>query len=165
MHLKLFSLAALATLASAQSITSLLSSTPELSSLTSLVTQFPDLVKALGAAKDITILAPNNAAIDAFLKKNPTVAKENPKGVEALLTYHVLQGTVPASHFTTTPAFLPTQLGPPTFTNVTGGQVVEGFSKGKDINIVSGLLAVSTVVKGVRVRCLMERKMLIPAGH
>ncbi|MCJ1267736.1 hypothetical protein MMC22_007622 [Lobaria immixta] len=148
MHLKLLSVAALATLASAQNLTAVLTSTPELSRLVSLVSQFPDLVKALGAVQDVTILAPNNAALEEFLKKNPTAVKQNPKVVEAILTYHVIQATVPASDFSTTPAFLPTLLTPPALTNVTGGQVVDGFFKGKDIEIVSGLRAVSTVVKG-----------------
>ena len=73
-----------------------------------------------------------------------------------ILAYHVLPAIVPASAFKTAPAFIPTLLDTPALTNVTGGQVVEGFVKGNSIEIVSGLLRVSTVVKGVRIRSLLE---------
>lgn len=154
MHLKLLSFAALATVASAQSITSLLSATPELSKFASVVTQFPDLVKFLSTTKDLTILAPTNAALEDYLNRNGSSIP--PKILEEILTYHVLQATVPASAFETAPAFIPTLLDSPTLTNVSGGQVVEGFVKGKNIEIVSGLQRVSTVVKGVRICCLLE---------
>ncbi|MCJ1422277.1 hypothetical protein MMC29_000157 [Sticta canariensis] len=146
MHLKLVSFAALAAVASAQSITSLLSTTPELSKLASVVTQFPDLVKFLSTTKDLTILAPTNAAIEKYLGGNGSSIP--PKLLEAVVTYHVLPAIVPASAFETAPAFIPTLLHYPTLTNVSGGQVVEGFVKGKNIEIVSGLQRVSTVVKG-----------------
>lgn len=148
MHLKFLSFAALATLASAQSLTSVLSATPQLSNLTTYVTQFPDLLQFLEKAKDITILAPTNAAFDQFLK-NATSIQQNPQLLEAVLTYHVLQARVPASSFKATPAFIPTLLTTRKLTNVTGGQVVEGVVKGGKIEVVSGLRAVSTVVKGV----------------
>lgn len=155
MHLKLLSFAALATLTSAQSLTSVLTSTPELSTLTGYVSQFPDLVKALGTAKDITILAPTNAA---FGKGNATALLKYPKLFEAGLTYHVLQGIVPASDFfKSSPSFIPTELTTPLLTNVTGGQVVEGVVKGKSIEIVSGLRSFSSVVKGVSVHGFRER--------
>ncbi|MCJ1462719.1 hypothetical protein MMC07_001322 [Pseudocyphellaria aurata] len=149
MLFRLFSFAALAAVASAQNLTAVLTSTPELSKLTSLASQYPDLVKALSSAEDVTILAPNNAAFDKYL--TPTILRliqQYPKIAEAVLTYHVLRATVPASAFVTAPAFIPTLLESPDLTNVTGGQVVEGFAKGKDIEIVSGLRKVSTVVKG-----------------
>ena len=154
MHLKLLSLAALTTVASAQSLASVLAATPELSKLVSVAMQFPDLVKFLSTTKDLTILAPTNEALESYLSRNGSSIP--PKVLEEVLTYHVLQGVVPASAFETTPAFIPTLLDSPTLTNVSGGQVVEGFVKGKNIEIVSGLQRVSTVVKGVRIRCLLE---------
>lgn len=149
MHLALCSFAALAAVASAQSITSLLAATPELSNLTSLVSLYPDLVEALGKATGVTILAPSNQAFGAFLQGAGSQAIQNDKAyIKGLLTYHVLNGKVPAAAFKTSPAFIPTLLTPPALTNVTGGQVVEGFTKGQTIEVVSGLRQVSTVVKG-----------------
>lgn len=165
MHLKLFAFASLATVASAQSVSSVLTATPELSKLTSLVTQFPDLVKSLGEAKDITILAPSNAALDTFTANASATLKKYPQLIESVLTYHALQASVPASSFEATPAFIPTFLTTRVLTNVTGGQVVEGFVKGKTIEVVSGLGRVSKVVKGVSTDCFLEGKILILAGY
>lgn len=165
MHLKLVAFASLATLAAAQSISSVLTATPDLSKLTSLVTQFPDLVKFLANANDITILAPSNAAIDTLLANATDILKKYPQLVKSVLTYHALQARVPASSFEATPAFIPTFLTTPALTNVTGGQVVEGFVKGKTIEVVSGLGRVSKVVKGVSMDCFPQGKIFILAGY
>jgi uncharacterized surface protein with fasciclin (FAS1) repeats len=69
--------------------------------------------------------------------------------VAALLTYHVVNGTFYASDFSSTPAFAPTLLSNTSFTNVTGGQVIEAVSDGTNITILSGLLAESKVVAAV----------------
>ncbi len=69
MQFQLLSVAALVAGASAQmmNLTALLSSTPELSNLTTYVSLFPDLLTTLGSATDITILAPSNDAFAKFL--------------------------------------------------------------------------------------------------
>lgn len=166
MQFKLFSFAALAAVTSAQKLSAVLAATPELSQLISVSSQYPDLIKALSSAKDITILAPNNAAFEKYLTPATLKAVQTyPKIFEAVLTYHVLRATVPASSFKTAPAFIPTLLDTPVLTNVTGGQVVEGFVKGKDIEIVSGLRNISTVVKGVSILSVWEGKCLISKGY
>jgi len=65
--------------------------------------------------------------------------------IQALLMYHVLNGTYPASAVKATPAFLPTLLNSSMYANVTGGQVVEAVTQGTSVEFYSGLLQNSTV--------------------
>jgi uncharacterized surface protein with fasciclin (FAS1) repeats len=143
--------AAFAAVASAQSLTAALSSqNASLSTLISLLGTQPALVSALGSASNITILAPNNAALATFLNSSTgTAAATMPDLVTALLTYHVLNGTYPASAFTSTPQFIPSLLTNTSYTNVTGGQRVEAYTNGSSVDIVSGGLATSIVVTPV----------------
>ena len=69
--------------------------------------------------------------------------------IEAILSYHVLAGTYPASDITSTPAFIPTLLNNTAYSNVTGGQVVEAVAQGTSVEFYSGLLANSTVTTAV----------------
>lgn len=151
MHFSLLSLAALASVAAAQTAVDVLKADPELSTLLSLVGKDSQRVTTLESLKEVTILAPTNNAFTEWastpLGKDISTSDE---AVQALLVYHVLRAKVPASAFTTTPAFVPTLLINPAYTNVTGGQVVEGKLNGTTIEITSGALEVSKVVKGVR---------------
>lgn len=159
MRFSFLSLAALASAAGAQSVVDTLKADPELSTLLGLAAKYPDLVTALESLKDSTILAPTNGAFAEFISE--PVGKEISKSdqaIQALLSYHVLAAKVPASAFTTTPAFVPTLLNTPAYTNVTGGQVVEGKLNGTTIEIISGALEVSKVVKGVRTFLCMQWK-------
>lgn len=151
MHFSLLSLAALASAAAAQTLVDALKADVDLSILLSLAGKYPDLVTTLESQKGVTILAPTNEAFTEWA--STTSGKETSKSddaVQALLKYHVLGANVPASAFTTTPAFVPTLLDTPAYTNVTGGQVVEGKLNGTTIEITSGALQVSKVIKGVR---------------
>ncbi|KAG4434553.1 hypothetical protein IFR05_009969 [Cadophora sp. M221] len=147
MQLKHFLPAALVAGASAQSLTDVLAANNgSLSSLTSLLTANPDLVGALSQAQNITILAPSNDALAAFLNSTAGAAAATDAGaVAALLTYHVLNGTYPASAFTNSSQFLPTLLSNSSYTNVTGGQVVEARLRGETASIFTGLLSDSNV--------------------
>lgn len=130
----------------------LLKDTPEVTSLAGAVASLPDLANFLLNATDITILAPTNDAFAKFLKTpGVSLSPNNTDLIEALLAYHVLQQTLPSSEFSETPAFVPTLLDTP-YTNVTGGQVVEGALNGSDVVITSGLKATSKVVKAVCTR-------------
>lgn len=144
---------AMATVAVAQKtpdIVSLLKSTPTLSTLLDLVSNQKGLVDTLAGASDITILAPTNDAIATFLKTTRGAAiAANPDALRETLKYHVLQGVYPASAFSSTPVFVPTLAQSSTFSNVTGGQVVEGVLKGSTVEIISGELQVSKVIKAV----------------
>ncbi|KAL2063947.1 hypothetical protein VTL71DRAFT_4441 [Oculimacula yallundae] len=147
MQLKNLLPAALLAGASAQSLTDVLAANnASLSTLTSLLTSMPELVEALSQAQNITILAPSNDALASFLNSTAGAsAATDPGAVAALLTYHVLNGSYPASAFTNTSQFLPTLLSNATYSNVTGGQVVEARLRGETASIFTGLLSDSNV--------------------
>ena len=146
-------LAALAAAASAQSmnLTAALAATPELSNLTSYVSLFPDLLSSLAAAQNITILAPSNEAFAKFLSSpaGAVINSNDSRSIQAVLEYHLLNGTYPASAITDTPSFVPTLLTDSSYSNVTGGQVVEAVRQGDSVVFYSGLLNNSTVTTAV----------------
>ena len=153
MQFKHLLLAALAAGASAQTmnLTATLMSNPDLSNLTTYVSLFPNLISQLSMASNITILAPSNAAFAAFMNSSAGMAiqAKDMTAIQSILSYHVLNGSYPASSFMSTPAFIPTMLSNPSYSNVTGGQVVEAITQGSAVEIYSGLLANSTVTTPV----------------
>ncbi|KAF8419897.1 FAS1 domain-containing protein, partial [Tirmania nivea] len=87
-------------------LTSILSSTPELSSLNELVLGKPVLVDTLIKwPTNLTILAPSNGAFEELKKMNITTRDSDPMVgnsidiVEAILSYHVLNGIFLSSVF------------------------------------------------------------------
>ncbi|KAK8169747.1 fasciclin domain-containing protein [Phyllosticta citrichinensis] len=150
MHFKNILLAAFASVASvhAQTIIDVLNNTPELSTLKSLINQFPDLVDTLSRATDITVVAPSNEAFTNFLNENPG-ADQNKDLVKNLLTYHVISGTFDAAAITGSPGpiFPTTLLTDPEYTLVSGGQRVKGAAEGGGVVFTSGLLKTSTVTQ------------------
>jgi uncharacterized surface protein with fasciclin (FAS1) repeats len=142
---------ALATSAAAQSLQAALESqNSSLSALISLIQTQPQLVAALSNATNLTILAPTNKALDAFLNQSSTSSAltADPGLATALLYYHILNGTYYASSLnSTTPQFIPTLLTNQTYENVTGGQVVEVVSSAAgNVTIYSALKENATVV-------------------
>ncbi|KAH6693939.1 beta-Ig-H3/Fasciclin [Plectosphaerella plurivora] len=156
--MKSFSLAAfaLSALVAAQdstppSLTEVLEANQEqLSQLSSLLTSQPDLVAALATQTNITILAPNNAALAELLTDADLVSQiaADSSIVAALLQYHVISGAYFAGDFTETPQFLETLLSNDTYEDVEGGQVVEGVAADGSVVFYSGLKLNSTVVQG-----------------
>lgn len=142
----IFSLAAAGAFANAQSLVDLLTSTPQLSTLTTLVSSYPDLLATLENATDITILAPTNKAFS----KLPSSVTSDADLVKAVLTYHVLPAVVPASAIPKSGVFAPTLLTNESYEMVTGGQVVEAKKVRKCVEIISGFEEVSDVVQAVR---------------
>ena len=142
--------AALALGVSAQSmnLTALLGSQPSLSSLVKLLGAYPTIANSLASAKNVTLFAPNNAAI-AALTKSGLLTGASTSTIQNILDYHVVPELVYASAISTTPVFAPTLLTNSSYTNVTGGQVVEAQLSGKNVIITSGLKMPSTVVKAV----------------
>lgn len=131
---------------SAQSLTeALAANNASLSALTSLLTANPALVETLSGLSDITILAPSNQALAAFTNSSAAAAAADPAIISAILTYHVLNGTIPSSALTNMTQFVPTLLTNETYANITGGQVVGARLNGTTANIYSGLLQESTV--------------------
>ncbi|KXH69164.1 fasciclin domain-containing protein [Colletotrichum salicis] len=143
-------LASAALAQSTQSLTAALASqNSSLSSLTALLGTQPALVEALSQAQNITILAPSNAALEAFLASpGAQGAATNPGLVAAILQYHVLNGTYYASNFTEEPQFIPTLLSNETYTNITGGQRVQAQTVGGNVTFYSALRENSTVTAG-----------------
>lgn len=141
MQFKHLCFAALAATASAQSLTKALSEQPSLSNLTTYLGLFPSLVSQLNSLTNITLLAPNNQAFEALLKSTPSLAS-NPGLIEAVLTYHVLNGSY--AKFSSSPAFIHTALMNNTYSNVTGGQVVEAIGTSKGATFYTGMFSTPT---------------------
>ncbi|KIW98519.1 uncharacterized protein Z519_00180 [Cladophialophora bantiana CBS 173.52] len=137
----------LAGVAVAQDLTTLLTSTPELSNLTSYLGLFPELTATLASLQNITLLAPNNNAFTKLLNSpaGAALVQNDTTMIQALFTYHVLNGTY--ADFGDR-QFVPTLLQPPQFTNVTGGQVVEAVTNENRVSLVSGLLSNASVSSG-----------------
>lgn len=147
MQLKHLTSLAFACLASGQSLTDVISQTPDLSTLGSLLSSFPAVASTLANATNITVLAPTNAAFAAFLTADTNASIQADAGlVPAVLSYHVLSGTIRSTDITSTPVFATTLLANATYANVTGGQVVKAQA-GEDggVMFTSGLLAMSHV--------------------
>jgi len=145
MQYKAFALAAFASLATAQDLATTLANQTSLSNLTTYLGLFPDFTATLSQLQNITLLAPNNAAFATLLNSSAgaAVSNNNTALIQALFSYHVLNGSY--SNFSAMPEFIPTILMPPTFTNVTGGQVVEAMG-GSNTSFYSGLLQNSSTV-------------------
>lgn len=133
-----------------QSLNATLAGNDQLSNLTSLLSLNPALINALSQARDITILAPSNDALTEFVETDAgRIISGDPGLLSALLQYHVLNGTFQASQVTNQSAFIHTLLTNETYTNVTGGQVVEAVQVGNETVFYSGLLQNSTVTTAV----------------
>ena len=148
MLFKGLTLAALAGAALAQEstpdLTTLLSNQTELSNLTSYLQAFPDFTGQLSGLRNITLLAPNNAAFANLLNSSAGAALTNGDQslITALFSYHVVNGTYANL---TEAKFLPTLLQPPQYTNVTGGQVVSVYESDNVTSFVSGLLTTANL--------------------
>ena len=129
----------------------LASQSGNLSKFGDLLAQQPDLLQSLGGLSNITILAPTNAALGRFEADNPG-ATQDAGLVDAILTYHVLNGTWYTSNLTSQPnaTFIPTLLTNTTFSNVTGGQRVFSVLDGVNITFGSGNQTNFTIVFPVR---------------
>lgn len=104
----------------------------------------------LGNATNITVLAPNDEALNKALKNPSYMAMSSDTAyVQAFLSYHVVQGTIYSQNITETAAFAPTLLNNTRFSNVTGGQVVKVLKDGNDVEITSGLGSQAKVVTAV----------------
>ncbi len=156
MQLKYMAVGALAAAASAQNnmtmnLTAALMDTPDLSNLTTYVSAFPQLLSMLGSARNITILAPSNEAFEKLLSSpaGNAIRMNDTAMIQGLLSYHVLNGTFPASSITENATFVPTMLMDEMLANVTGGQVVECMKEGDNVIFTSGLRMNSTVTQAV----------------
>ena len=131
-------------------LTSVLASNSNLTALTSILGLYPAVALSLANATNVTIFAPSNEAFAALNSSGALAQAAAMDGVvQALLSYHVLAEEVYAESITTTPQFLHTTLNNATFSNVTGGQVVECRLDGETAEIISGLKSVANVTQAV----------------
>ena len=140
----------------AQSITSVLASAAELSSLNDQIKNLPHFSAYLDGLTDVTFLAPSNDALTSFFSSTTgTAASRDPTLLEAILTYHVQNGTwyEPAnSPGSGMPHFIRTELSSPQYTNVTKGQFVEGLHDVTGAGLLySGLGDTAKIITTVRI--------------
>lgn len=138
---------ALASMASAQSasLTDAIGSQGALSSLAALLGSNSEIINMLSNLQNITILAPSNDALDSVNSDNIGMLT-NSAYLQALLSYHVLNGTYYNTTFGNESMFIPTALMNETYTNVTGGQVVEARLWDNNVTFFSALKENATIV-------------------
>ena len=143
-----------------QDLINTLNSSSDLSTLFNAINLVPGLAAALNASSNITIFAPTNSAFNNLSNDDPVsqaVANEDANAVAAVLAYHVAMGKYPASAAAEVPTFVHTLLNDTyevqgaALTNVTGGQNIGLILNGKNVQVLSGELTVSTVTEAVSV--------------
>ncbi|KEF62981.1 uncharacterized protein A1O9_00956 [Exophiala aquamarina CBS 119918] len=120
----------------------------ELSNLTYLLTRSQDFVSWLDSLENITLLAPDNNAIENLTGSTDITSVEvDEDGTQALLKYHILNGTY-SSFGTSEYRSIPSLLQPSDYSNVTGGQIVvaQGSSITNISRFISGLLHRSSTI-------------------
>ncbi|KAI1204602.1 FAS1 domain-containing protein [Annulohypoxylon truncatum] len=141
---------AVASIVSAQdpSLTDALGSqNSSLSSLNDLLSSNPELANSFNNLKNVTILAPSNDALDSLTKDNDTLTEYTKSGyLQALLNYHVLNGTYHNTSFTNESVFIHTALSNSTYSNVTGGQVIEARLDGDNVTFFTALKQNASIV-------------------
>ncbi|PGG97596.1 hypothetical protein AJ80_09673 [Polytolypa hystricis UAMH7299] len=135
--------------ATAQSLSQALSNQSELSLLSTYIQSKPNLRNLFGNHKNITILAPENSALEKLIPAdfNSSRALPNADLVQGIITYHILNGTWNTSKFTKSSRFLPTFLINSAWENMTTGQVVQVFKENNTTNCTSGLAAKAKFLK------------------
>ena len=139
----------------AQSITSLLATNTQLSSLNDQIKNLPQFSAYLDGLTDVTFLAPSNDALSTFFSSTMGItASSDPTLLEAILTYHIQIGIWYQPTDTAgsgMPHFIRTRLSSPQYTNVTNGQYVEGVHDVTGAGLIySGLGVTSKVITPVR---------------
>lgn len=165
MFSKGFVAAALATAASAQSLTDVLGGMSDLSNLTTFLGLYPDIASTIGGMTNVTLLAPSNQAFTTALNSSTGAAinASNTDVINALLSYHVLNGTY--ANFTTRPQFIQTGLMPGMYANVTGGQYVEVIGRNVSMNAtMSSNSTNSTTRYGTAYSGLLQNSSIISNG-
>ncbi|OTB02565.1 hypothetical protein M426DRAFT_193726 [Hypoxylon sp. CI-4A] len=139
---------ALASLASAQtpSLTDALGSqNSTLSSLNAILASNSQFAESLNNLQNVTILAPSNDAFSALADDSASLLT-NSGYLQALLRYHILNGTYFNTSIGNDSTFIPTLLTNETYTNVTGGQVVEARLYDNNVTFFSALKENATIV-------------------
>ena len=129
------------------SLITTLQSKSELSTLNSYINASSKLQNLFSTASDYTFLAPSNDAIKSWISTRSTPPAQDE--IEAILTYHLVNGSFPTVSFTDQPQFAPTHLTNSSYSNVTispAGQRVELLlGSERQPQIVSSNQTISTV--------------------
>lgn len=118
--------------------------------MTAILGSNSQIANALNNLRNVTILAPSNDALSSLMSSSDTVSLLSNSGyLQALLNYHVLNGTYYNTSFSNDSVFIPTALTNETYTNVTGGQVVEAQMRDNNVTFFSALKENATIVTPV----------------
>ncbi|KAH6706272.1 FAS1 domain-containing protein [Leptodontidium sp. MPI-SDFR-AT-0119] len=126
-----------------KNLTSVLGNYPDLSNISSWVYSYSAISSQISNGGNFTLLAPTNEAITRWLASSPSQDL-----IEATFAYHILKGVHPSASFGYAPQFLPTMLADTAYANVTGGQVVQGFSTSNGLSFQSANKTTSQVTFG-----------------
>lgn len=136
---------------SARTFSDEISGIPQLSNLSTYLSQNSMLENTFNSHKNVTVLAPDD---NAFLnlvnvQQNASQRLDNSSTIDAILRYHILRGYYKSSNISSTSKFVPTMLNETSFSNVSTGQIVRLVKEGT-IKCYSGLNYGSQIVKEVR---------------
>lgn len=151
-----------ARLISAQTLISALEARPELVLFNDYIQSVPGLLNTLTNATNYTLLAPSDTAMTRWL--NDSSPPPSQDKIEATLYYHLLHGGYSLGSFSATPQFASSYLTNSSWTNVTGGAVVQLVESGGNPSMVSALGQHSSVTKGVRTPPMFQKNVLTPSG-
>lgn len=118
-----------------------------LSSFSDLLSSNPELANSLNNLRNVTILAPSNDALNSLASDHNTLSEYTQSGyLRALIDYHVLNGTYHNTSFTNQSVFIHTALENSTYTNVTGGQVIEAKLVDNNVTFFTALKQNASIV-------------------
>lgn len=136
-----------------RTLTELLNDQKNLTDFTTLLTQqYGDLYANLSYQKEVTLLAPSNAAFAKIPYQTLHSAFENNRSdiIRSVLEYHIVPGIHRADSYNGSFTFTPTWMSNSSYTNVTGGQAVGGVQQAGNVNVfTSGLGSRSTLAEAV----------------
>lgn len=149
--LLLFALAAFTNLVTGANFSSTVALNSDLKDLSYYLSLIPDFASRINAARNVTIIAPSNNAIEeALADPDSQFAKGKVYGfMDVVLSYHILNGTWPSTSFVNSPTFIKTWMTDKTWTSVSGGQVVEAYRQNGPMTIISGKKNQTTVKTAV----------------
>lgn len=139
--------------ASSQSFSDVIANQPELTNLSHYMSGVPQLQTIFNDQKNVTILAPNDAAFNSLVSPQytgPLDALPSARLINAILEYHLLKGTYSSANVSNSPVFIPSYLGDHGYENVSSGQVVEAYSENDKMYFYSGLATRSEALRKVK---------------
>ena len=121
-----------------------------------ILTTYPSIANELGNATNITLLAPDNNAINALLADISTSALLSDEGyLRALLLYHTLNGTYRTGDFSDHDRFIPTYLTNQSYTSLVGGQRLQAQRNDNNVTFTSYEKLNASVVSSVCLDAIM----------